>query len=145
MTGWLGAAYLWVKALHVIFVIFWMAGLFVLPRYLVHHSACPPGSPEDAAWAVRERKLRRMILQPASIITWAAGLCLAASYGFAAWLWVKLAFVVLLTGYDHWAVGTSRKLSRGERPYSDRTLRMVNEIPALAIIAIVILVVVKPF
>jgi putative membrane protein len=147
MIGWLGEAYLWVKALHVIFVIFWMAGLFILPRYLIHHRATAPGSPEDGEWTKRETMLRRMILTPASIISWGAGLCLAASLGFADnhWLWAKLGFVVLLTGYDHWAVGTAKKLARGERPYTDRALRLLNEVPALGIIVIVILVVVKPF
>lgn len=147
MIGWLGDAYLWIKALHVIFVIFWMAGLFILPRYLIHHRATVPGSPEDGEWTKRETTLRRMILNPASIITWAAGLCLATSYGFAGngWLWAKLGFVVLLTGYDHWAVTTAKKLARGERPYTDRALRLLNEVPAFGIIAIVILVVVKPF
>ena len=145
MIGWLGGAYLWVKAFHIIFVIFWMAGLFILPRYLVHHTATVPGSPEDAEWIKREKLLRRMILNPASILTWALGLCLAASLGFDyPWLWAKFGFVVLLTGYDHWAVATSKKLSRGLRPYAERRLRMLNEVPALLIIAIVILVVVKP-
>lgn len=145
LIGWLGEGYIWVKAGHVIFVIFWMAGLFILPRYLVHHSSCAPGSAEDGEWVKRETILRRMILTPASVLTWAFGLCLAASIGFAyPWLWAKLVFVVMLTGYDHWAVATAKKLARGIRPYSAKTLRLVNEIPALLIIVIVILVVVKP-
>ena len=145
MIGWLGAGYLWVKAFHVIFVIFWMAGLFILPRYLVHHTATAPGSPEDAEWIKRETTLRRMILNPASILSWALGICLALSIGLDyPWLWAKFGFVVLLTGYYHWAVVTAKKLARGERPYTERRLRLLNEVPALLIIIIVILVVVKP-
>ena len=145
MIGWLGGAYLWVKAFHIIFVIFWMAGLFILPRYLVHHTATVPGSPEDAAWSAREKTLRRMILGPSSILTWALGLCLATSLGFAPWLWAKFAFVIGLTGYDHWATSTARKLAGGQRPYTERTLRMLNELPALFVVVIVLLVVLKPF
>jgi len=145
LIGWLGAGYLWVKAFHVIFVIFWMAGLFILARYLVHHTETAPRSAEDAQWIQREKLLRRMILTPASILTWALGLCLAASLGFGyPWLWAKLVFVVLLTGFDHWLMVAAKQMARGLRPYNQRRLRLLNELPALLIIVIVILVVVKP-
>lgn len=132
--------------------VFWWMGLYrglwrfaSLPDLWNIVKACAPGSPEDAAWIQRETLLRRMILTPASIMTWALGLCLAASLGFGyPWLWAKLVFVVLLTGYDHWAVATAKKLARGLRPYAERRLRLLNEVPALLIIVIVILVVVKP-
>ena len=81
MIGWLGDAYLWVKAAHVIFVIFWMAGLFMLPRYLVYHQEAAPGSPEAALWTTREHKLRRIILTPSMIAVWVLGLMLAANLG----------------------------------------------------------------
>lgn len=145
--GWLGGAYEWVKAAHVIFVIFWMAGLFMLPRFLVYWSASAPGGPDDALWAERCARLRRIILSPAMVIVWLLGLALAFHIGFSGngWLHVKLVLVVLLTGYHHWATTTVKRFSRGERRVSERTLRLVNEIPALAAIAIVILVIVKPF
>lgn len=150
MTGFLGGAYLWIKAAHIIFVIFWMAGLFLLPRYLVHHQEAL-GSPQAADWTRREELLRRMILTPSLVIVWLLGLALAANLGLfdggagLGWLHAKLLLVILLSGYHGWAVGYSRKLARGEGRIAPRTLRMVGEIPALAVIAIVILAVVKPF
>lgn len=147
MTGWLGEAYLWVQALHVIAVIFWMAGLFMLPRFLIYHMESPVGSPEDAAWVTREMRLKRIILTPGLILVWILGLSLATSYGLAGngWLHAKILLVVLLSGYHGWALATASRFARGIRPYANKTLRLLNEIPALATIAIVILVVVKPF
>lgn len=147
MVGWLGDAYPWVKAAHVAVVIFWMAGLFALPRYLAYQSVTAPGSADERLWTERSARLKRVILAPSLILSWVFGLALALSYGFAGagWLHAKLGVVVALSGYHGWASATARRMSRGERPYSDRTLRLLNEVPALAIVAIVILVVVKPF
>lgn len=142
-----GTAYLWVKALHVVAVIFWMAGLFMLPRFLVYHMESAVGSPEDAAWIDREARLKRIILTPGLILVWLLGITLAVSYGLAGqgWLHTKIALVVLLSGYHGWASATAGKFARGVRPYANKTLRLLNEIPALATILIVVLVVVKPF
>jgi len=151
MTGFLGGAYLWVKAAHIIFVIFWMAGLFLFPRYLVHHQAALAQAEEAAAWAQREAKLRAVILTPSLIAVWAIGIVLAVHWGLfegadgLGWLHAKLLLVVLLTGFHGWAVGYSKKLARGAGHLQDRTLRMLNELPALAVVLIVILAVVKPF
>ncbi len=79
MIGWLGNAYLWVKAAHVVFMIFWMAGMFALPRFLVYHQEAAPGSPEAALWVERETKLRHIILTPSITLTWIFGLMLAAN------------------------------------------------------------------
>ncbi len=150
MSGFLGGAYLWVKAFHIIFVIFWMAGLFMLPRYLVHHQESL-GTPHAADWEKREALLRRMILSPSIIIVWILGLSLAVNIGLfdsgagLGWLHAKLFLVVLLSGFHGWAVGYSKKLAKGRGGLSSRSLRMVGEMPALAVILIVILVVVKPF
>ncbi|WHU01573.1 CopD family protein [Sphingomonas sp. NIBR02145] len=150
MAGFLGGAYLWVKAFHIIFVIFWMAGLFLLPRYLVHHQEAL-GTPEAAAWEKREALLRRMILTPSIGIVWLLGLMLAANLGLfesgagLGWLHAKLLIVFLLSGYHGWAVGYSKKLAKGQGAIAPRTLRLVGEVPALAVILIVILAVVKPF
>ena len=150
MIGFLGAAYLWVKAAHIIFVIFWMAGLFLLPRYLIHHQDAL-GTPEAILWEEREKKLRKMILEPSIGIVWALGLALAANVGLVdgspglGWLHAKLLIVLALSGYHGWAVGYSKKLARGESPLATRRLRMLNEVPALAVILIVVLAVVKPF
>lgn len=150
MTGWLGGAYLWVKAFHIVFVIFWMAGLFLLPRYLVHHQEAL-GTPEAAAWERREALLRRMILAPSIGIVWLLGLALAANVGLLdgqpglGWLHAKLLFVLALSGYHGWAVGYSKKLAKGQGNIAPRRLRLLNEVPALAVVIIVVLAVVKPF
>ena len=147
MTGWLGGAYDWVKALHVIAVIFWIAGLFMLPRFLVYQMASPVGSAEDALWNHRNDRILSIIVNPGLILVWVFGLMVATSYGFAGagWLYAKIAVVVLLSGYHGWLIGTAKKFARGERPYAERTLRLLNEVPALATIVIVVLAVVKPF
>ncbi|GAA0736754.1 CopD family protein [Sphingomonas japonica] len=151
MIGFLGGAYLWVKAAHVIFVIFWMAGLFILPRYLVHHQEGLGDPAEAARWVEREGKLRRIILTPALIAVWGIGLVLAANLGLfgggegLGWLHAKLLLVLLLSGYHGWSVGYSKRLARGEATVANRTLRMLNEIPALGVTLIVILAVVRPF
>lgn len=152
MTGWLCGAYDWVKVAHLIFVIFWMAGLFALPRYLVYHQeALAAGDAAEATtWIDREGKLRRIILTPAMIVVWVLGLALAVNIGLLdgagglGWLHAKIALVVLLSGYHGWAVGYARKLAAGRPTLSGKTLRLLNEMPAFATIAIVILVIVRP-
>jgi putative membrane protein len=145
--GWLGAAYPWVKAAHVTFVIFWIAGLFLLPRFYVYHHATTPGSAEDRAWIERESRARAIILTPAMIIVWILGLALAIHIGAFAqgWFHAKLALVIALTGYQGWIGAYGRKLSKGIRPLENRTLRIMNEIPGIATALIVVLVIVKPF
>ena len=150
MIGFLGGWYLWVKAAHIIFVIFWMAGLFLLPRYLVHHQEAL-GTPEAPKWEEREAKLKRMILGPSIGMVWLLGLTLAANVGLfdggpgLGWLHAKLLLVFALSGYQGWALGSSKKLAKGHGGIPPRRLRMLGEVPALAVILIVILVVVKPF
>lgn len=149
--GFLGSAYPWVKAAHVVFVIFWMAGMFMLPRYLVYHQEAGVGTPEADRWIDRERMLRKMILTPSMILVWLLGILLAVNIGLFAgqpglgWLHAKIAIVVLLSGYHGWAVGYSKKLARGDARLTGKQLRMFNEVPALAVILIVILVIVRPF
>ena len=151
MTDAVGAAliltYAWLKAGHVIFVIFWIAGLFMLPRDDVYHQEAPVGSDEEKKWIERERKLRTIIITPAMGLVWILGLSLA--YVTDAWTqhWfvAKFALVFALSGYHGWMVGYGRKLAKGERPVSGRALRMMNEIPGIAVVLIVVLVVVRPF
>jgi putative membrane protein len=145
LIGWLGDAYLWVKAVHVIFVIFWMAGLFMLPRFLVYWHPVAAGSPENGLWAERCARLKRIILNPGLIIVWVLGLMLGAHLGWPVWLWLKLLLVLGLSGFHGWMLGMTRKFGAGGRPVSEKTLRMVNEIPSLVTIGVVILVIVKPF
>ena len=150
-AGFLGAAYEWVKAAHVIFVIFWMAGLFMLPRYLVYHQEGLADPADAARWIEREGKLRHIILTPAMIAVWVLGIALAINLGLfdgtpgLGWLHAKLLIVILLTGYHGWMVGYARKLAAGRPTLANKSLRMMNEVPALATALIVILVIVKPF
>ena len=143
----LQTTYLWLKAGHIIFVIFWMAGLFMLPRYFVYHQEAEPGSAEEAKWVEREAKLRKIILTPSLILVWLFGIALATAMGFwsSGWLHAKLLFVLALSGYHGWLVSYGRKLAHGERPLTGARLRLLNEIPGLAAAVIVVLVVVKPF
>jgi putative membrane protein len=147
MIGFLGNAYLWVKAAHIIFVIFLMAGLFMMPRFFVYHQECAPGSDEDAKWIVRERKLLKIILNPSLTLVWIFGLLLAFNIGAwsMGWFHLKFLFVLILSGYHGWISGYAKKLARGERPFSDKKLRMVNEIPGILVAFVVILAIVKPF
>jgi len=145
--GFLGLAYPWVKAAHVTFVIFWMAGLFLLPRLYVYHQESIPGSAEDRAWIEREARVRSIILTPAMLVVWILGLMLAFHLDLweQGWFSAKLALVVALTGYQGWLGAYGKKLARGERPLSGRAVRMINEIPGIAAALIVVLVIVRPF
>jgi putative membrane protein len=143
----LNLTYEWIKAGHLIFVIFWIAGLFMLPRYYVYHQEAPVGSAEEKKWIDRERKLRNIIITPAMIMVWILGLLLASIVGAwsQGWFHAKFLIVVGLSAYHGWMVGYGKKLARGERPVSGKALRMMNEIPGIAAAVIVILVIVKPF
>lgn len=143
----LSMTYYWLKAGHIIFVIFWVAGLFMLPRYFVYHQEAPPGSPEAAAWVERERRLLKIILMPSIIAVWGFGIALAIATDAWAegWLGAKLVLVLLLSGYHGWLASYAKKLARGERPLDNRQLRMLNEVPGVVVAIIVVLVVVKPF
>lgn len=147
LIGFLGAGYPWVKAAHVTFIIFWIAGLFIVPRYYVHHHATTPGSAEDRAWIEREDRARTIILTPAMLISWGLGLALAFHLGAFAqgWFHAKFLLVILLTGYQGWVSAFGKKLAAGERPLEGRTLRIMNEVPGIFTVLIVILVIVRPF
>ena len=147
LTGFLGPAYLWVKAAHVTFVIFWMAGLFLLPRFYVYHQEASPGSPEERVWIEREARVRSIILTPAMILVWLLGLLLALHLNLwgERWFSAKLLLVVGLTGYQGWLGSYGKRLAAGERRASGKTLRILNEIPGIAAALIVVLVIVRPF
>jgi len=147
LTGFLGAAYLWVKAAHVTFVIFWMAGLFLLPRFYVYHQETAVGSPEDRAWIEREARVRSIILMPAILLVWLLGLMLAFNLDLwgQTWFQAKLVLVFALSGYQGWLGAYGKKLANGERPLSGKAVRMINEIPGIAAALIVVLVIVRPF
>jgi putative membrane protein len=139
--------YLWIKAAHVIAVIAWMAGILYLPRLFVYHADAPRGSQQSETFKVMERRLLRAIINPAMIVTWVLGLWLAwDGFGFSGgWLHAKIALVVLMSGVHGYLSRAVRLFAedRNEKPV--RHWRIVNEIPTLLMIAIVVLVVVKPF
>ena len=143
------AAYPWIKALHVIAVIAWMAGLLYLPRLFVYHADAPPGSSRAAMLMIMERRLLRGIMLPALVMTYGFGGVLLATPGVVewqrGWIWVKLSLVLLLTVF-HMLLGRWRRLfAEGRNPHSSRFFRLVNELPTVAMIGIVLMVVVKPF
>jgi len=145
--GLLGTAMIWVKAAHIIFVIFLMAGLFMLPRFFVYHHQCAVGSDEDAKWIEREDRLCRIILNPSLYIVWILGLLLTVngSYWSQGWFQLKLGFVIGLSVYHGWLVVYFKKLRAGQRPLSEKALRLLNEVPGVVAAVTVILAVVRPF
>ncbi|MGG7517921.1 protoporphyrinogen oxidase HemJ [Allorhizobium undicola] len=140
-------SYLWLKALHVIAIISWMAGLLYLPRLFIYHFDAPKGSEQAQTFSVMERRLINVIMRPAMALSWILGLYLAWSvYGFhGGWLHAKLAAVVCLTGANEYLGIASRSFARGAYPRSPSFWRAFNEIPTVLMIVIVILVIVKPF
>jgi protoporphyrinogen IX oxidase len=147
MTEILAVLYIWLKSAHIIFVIFWMAGLFMLPRFLVYHQESALGSDESSKWVDRENKLIKIILNPSIIVVWVLGLALAWHIGAMqeGWFHAKLLFVLGLSAYHGWMIGYSKKLARDERTLSGKQLRLINEVPGITAAIIVVLVVAKPF
>ena len=143
-------AYPWVKAFHVIAVIAWMAALLYAPRLFVYHrESVPRDGAADDLFRLMERRLLRIIALPAMIASWASGLVLASIPGVAdwqsGWPWVKLAAIVAMTWFHHWVGRTRRELEAGSCAASGRQLRVMNEVPALLVVIIVVMVIVKPF
>ena len=146
---WLFPFYDWIKALHVVAVISWMAGMFYLPRLFVYHAErAAAGSELDTTFQVMEEKLLRVIMTPAMIVSWSAGLLLIAMGGLdfgAAWGWVKLLSVVAMTGMHGWLAARRKAFARGENRLTGRTFRIANEVPTVLMLLIVVAVVVRPF
>ena len=141
------AAYPWIKALHIIAVISWMAGMLYLPRLFVYHADAAPGSEKSETFKVMERRLLRAIINPAMVATWVFGLWLAWR-GFAfsgGWLHAKIAAVVVLSAVHGYLSGAVRRFAADRNEKPARHWRMINEVPTVLMIIIVVLVVVKPF
>jgi protoporphyrinogen IX oxidase len=141
--------YPWVKSAHILAVIAWMAGLLYLPRLFVYHAMAMAGSDQSETFKVMERRLLRGIMNPAMLAALGFGLLLAGIPGLVdwhrGWIWAKLALVAGLVAY-HGALGHWRRAFAEDRNrHSPRFFRIVNELPTLVLIAIVVLVVVKPF
>ncbi len=139
--------YQWVKAFHIIAVIAWMAGMLYLPRLFVYHSMAEPGSTQSETFKVMERRLLKAIINPAMIVTWVLGLWLAWHAGWYrdGWLQAKVALVLALSGLHGAFARWVRDFAQDRNRHTQRFYRIINEIPTLLLIAIVILVVVKPF
>ena len=137
--------YLWIKAAHLIAVIFWMAGLLYLPRLFVYHSVAEAGGELEAKMEEAEAKLLRIIMNPAMITAFLLGLALLFMYPQPIAIWVKVVLALSLIGYHGFLAKTRKAFLNGGRPKSEKFFRRINEVPALLTIVIVILAIVKPF
>lgn len=140
-------AYLWIKALHVIAIIAWMAGMLYLPRLFIYHCDAPKGSVQSQTFKVMERRLLTVIMNPAMVIAWVVGLWLAWTGGHfsSPWFHIKLLLVLILSAVHGYFSGAVRAFREDRNEVSPRHWRMINEIPTVLMIGIVILVIVKPF
>ena len=141
------ALYPWIKAFHIIAVIAWMAGMLYLPRLFVYHCDTKPGTPEYERFKVMERELMRVIINPSMVAVWVLGLTLAHLLGVwsEGWFLLKLLLVILLSGLHGMLSRWRRDFEHGRNIKSQRFYRIINEVPAVMMALIVILVVVKPF
>ena len=147
MTDFLSQAYPWVKSLHIMAVISWMAGLFYLPRLFVYHAERGQTGGEPAAsFQIMEEKLLRMIMNPAMVVTWIAGLALVLTPGVVNWAdlwpWTKAAGVLAMTWFHMWLAGQRKALAQG-RGLDGRRYRMMNELPTLFMVVIVLSVILR--
>ena len=151
MTDWLINFYPWTKALHIMAVMAWMAGLFYLPRLFVHHVERAKGNEEMAAtFVMMEQKLFKLIMNPSLIATWVFGLAVAFTPGSVDWtgdIWfhIKLVLVAAMTWFHHWCGRRRKDLAAGTDHRTGRTYRLMNEVPTVLMVGIVLLVVVRPF
>ena len=138
---------LWIKAFHIMAVIAWMAGLFYLPRLFVYHCQAETGSKQSETFKIMERRLLKVIMAPASILTWVLGLVLAYMqyFWFEPWFIAKFVLVSLMTYYHHLLVRWARDFSHDDNQKSEKFFRLANEVPTVLMALIVILVIVKPF
>ena len=148
MSDILSAAYPWIKAVHVMAVVSWLAGLFYLPRLLVYHAERPQvGKEPVASFRIMEAKLLRLIMNPAMIATWVAGLALVVTPGVVdwsmVWPWTKAAAVLAMTWFHHWLATQRKIMATRPAPFSGRTYRLMNELPTLLMVVIVLSVIVK--
>lgn len=139
------AAFLWVKALHIMAVIAWMAGLFYLPRLYVYHAAATAGGEASETFKTMEAKLLKVIMNPAMIAAWVFGLALWIGWGAGPWMHAKFVLVLAMSGYHGFLAKLRKDFKRDENARPEKFFRLINEIPTLLMVVIVILVVVKPF
>jgi len=145
MLDWLD--YNWVRAIHIIFVVSWMAGLLIFPRYKLHQKASVPGEPLFETMKDASQRLRKIILTPSLILVWVLGLLLIAlnpALMENGWMHAKLALVLGLSGFHGYLVAMGRKIDNGTSTISIRTLKLTNEIPFIIMVLVVILAVAEP-
>jgi len=144
----LTTGYLWLKALHIIFVVTWFAALFYLPRLFVYHAGAGDTVGRER-FKIMERKLYRIIMRPSMLLATGLGLWLLIlgwqSFAHSGWLWIKLAAVIGLLGYHHYCARLIRAFAADRNPHTEKFYRWFNELPALVLVLVVIMVVVKPF
>jgi len=138
---------LWVKSFHIISVIAWMAALLYLPRLFIYHCGAPVGSEQSETFKVMERRLLKAIATPSMIGSWIFGLWIASLYDvwLEPWFWIKALCIIVMTGIQMSYVGDVKSFAADANQKSVRYFRIINEVPAVAMIIIVIMVVVKPF
>lgn len=141
--------YDWVRAIHIIAVIAWMAGMLIYPRLLVYRLEAQGDERFEAAMDKAANATRKIIVNPTMILTWLMGLLMIylnwTYLSLQPWFWGKIALVLVLSGFHGWLIGLGKKVAAGQRPIEPRRLRMLNEIPMIIAIFAVILVVVQPF
>ncbi len=143
--------YPWTKSFHIVAMVAWMAGLFYLPRVFVYHAeSAPPGSETSAVFKTMERKLLRLIMNPSMIATWVFGIVLLLTpgtvlWGSDRWIYAKIVLVAALTWFHHWCGLRRKDFEEDANTRSGRRYRIMNEVPTVALLVIIVLVVAKPF
>jgi protoporphyrinogen IX oxidase len=139
--------YLWIKVLHILAIISWMAGMLYLPRLFVYHAEAPQGSLEASTFVVMERRLMRTIMLPALLVAWVTGLTLAVQAGVlhAGWFHAKLSLAIVLSALHGYFARLWKGLAEARNRHEPRFFRIINEIPTVLMVGIVIFVVLKPF
>lgn len=150
MTDLLSTFYPWIKTLHIISVISWMAGLLYLPRLFVNHvEHGPVGSETSEVFKGMEERLMRIIMAPAMIATWMFGIMLAFTPGIVDWSsfypWVKATMIIGMTGFHHWLIKVRKEFAADKNERPAKTYRIANELPTVMMIVIVVMIVVRPF
>jgi protoporphyrinogen IX oxidase len=150
VSTWISQHYEAIRAVHLIAVIAWMAGLMYLPRLFVYHSSAPLGGELDQTLKIMERRLHRGIMVPSMIMVWIIGLCLIIGRGgwellTQPWMQVKLGMVISITAIDHLYMRWRKAFERGERPLNHVAFRWLNELPFILMIIAVVMVVLEPF
>ncbi|KJZ19414.1 protoporphyrinogen oxidase HemJ [Loktanella sp. S4079] len=149
MLDFLSGYYQWIKAIHIMAVISWMAGMFYLPRLFVYHAErAAVGSELDQTFQIMEEKLLKVIINPAMIVTWVAGLTMLALGAFdwgSVWAWAKIIAVLMMSGFHGWLSKRRKEFAAGTNTRSGKVYRIANEVPTVLMIIIVIAVIVRPF